>query len=313
VLANVARMAELFRQSAFVFLENDSRDATKFELRRWCEGKERARLISLDGLARASPVRTVRLATARNHLVSAARRDFKDFDYLFILDCDGINAPRIDLEAVRSALAFLQENEDRAAVFANQPGVYSDLWAFRHPELCPGDVWEEVLDYVTTHHAVDAEAFGQTFAKRVFSLPSASPPLEVCSAFGGLGIYKMASVIRNTRQYVGHKEKSLSSEAAKWIGKTGGEIGWQSCEHVPFNEGLRALGQRLYVLPYLLNDEGPITFPPSAWRTMLFDLRLVPAPGFERKLGADWGKVGRNEDCPCGSGKRYKHCHGAAA
>jgi preprotein translocase subunit SecA len=25
---------------------------------------------------------------------------------------------------------------------------------------------------------------------------------------------------------------------------------------------------------------------------------------------ASWGKVGRNEDCPCGSGKKYKHCHG---
>ena len=23
-----------------------------------------------------------------------------------------------------------------------------------------------------------------------------------------------------------------------------------------------------------------------------------------------WGKVGRNEACPCGSGKKYKHCHG---
>jgi preprotein translocase subunit SecA len=23
-----------------------------------------------------------------------------------------------------------------------------------------------------------------------------------------------------------------------------------------------------------------------------------------------WGKVGRNENCPCGSGKKYKHCHG---
>jgi preprotein translocase subunit SecA len=22
-------------------------------------------------------------------------------------------------------------------------------------------------------------------------------------------------------------------------------------------------------------------------------------------------KVGRNEKCPCGSGKKYKHCHGA--
>ena len=26
---------------------------------------------------------------------------------------------------------------------------------------------------------------------------------------------------------------------------------------------------------------------------------------------ASWGKVGRNEACPCGSGKKYKHCHGA--
>jgi len=26
-----------------------------------------------------------------------------------------------------------------------------------------------------------------------------------------------------------------------------------------------------------------------------------------------WGKVGRNEACPCGSGKKYKHCHGAFA
>jgi len=25
---------------------------------------------------------------------------------------------------------------------------------------------------------------------------------------------------------------------------------------------------------------------------------------------ASWGKVGRNEQCPCGSGKKYKHCHG---
>jgi preprotein translocase subunit SecA len=28
---------------------------------------------------------------------------------------------------------------------------------------------------------------------------------------------------------------------------------------------------------------------------------------------ATWGKVGRNEACPCGSGKKYKHCHGQFA
>jgi len=39
---------------------------------------------------------------------------------------------------------------------------------------------------------------------------------------------------------------------------------------------------------------------------------LVPANGVERdpQNPASWGKVGRNEECPCGSGKRYKHCHG---
>jgi len=41
---------------------------------------------------------------------------------------------------------------------------------------------------------------------------------------------------------------------------------------------------------------------------------LVPADanGAERdpQNPSSWGKVGRNEDCPCGSGKKYKHCHG---
>ncbi|MEE8275819.1 MAG: SEC-C metal-binding domain-containing protein, partial [Alphaproteobacteria bacterium] len=26
-----------------------------------------------------------------------------------------------------------------------------------------------------------------------------------------------------------------------------------------------------------------------------------------------WGKVPRNVPCPCGSGKKYKHCHGRLA
>lgn len=27
----------------------------------------------------------------------------------------------------------------------------------------------------------------------------------------------------------------------------------------------------------------------------------------------NWGKVSRNAPCPCGSGRKYKHCHGRAA
>jgi preprotein translocase subunit SecA len=32
------------------------------------------------------------------------------------------------------------------------------------------------------------------------------------------------------------------------------------------------------------------------------------APGAQ----ADWTNVGRNDPCPCGSGKKFKKCHGAS-
>ncbi|MBG1233350.1 preprotein translocase subunit SecA [Aestuariivirga litoralis] len=35
------------------------------------------------------------------------------------------------------------------------------------------------------------------------------------------------------------------------------------------------------------------------------------AAKFNPKKPETWGKVARNDDCPCGSGKKYKHCHGA--
>ena len=35
-----------------------------------------------------------------------------------------------------------------------------------------------------------------------------------------------------------------------------------------------------------------------------------PASSRNPKDPTTWGKVGRNEACPCGSGKKYKHCHG---
>jgi preprotein translocase subunit SecA len=38
--------------------------------------------------------------------------------------------------------------------------------------------------------------------------------------------------------------------------------------------------------------------------------RNTPAAERNPNDPASWGKVGRNEVCPCGSGKKFKHCHG---
>jgi preprotein translocase subunit SecA len=36
-----------------------------------------------------------------------------------------------------------------------------------------------------------------------------------------------------------------------------------------------------------------------------------PSQGSNPADPSTWGKVARNAPCPCGSGKKYKHCHGA--
>ncbi|HEY1952639.1 MAG TPA: SEC-C metal-binding domain-containing protein, partial [Gemmatimonadaceae bacterium] len=39
---------------------------------------------------------------------------------------------------------------------------------------------------------------------------------------------------------------------------------------------------------------------------------VAGVPGVAGANGqADWSNVGRNDPCPCGSGKKFKKCHGA--
>jgi hypothetical protein len=299
VLRNIERIASLFDEAAFIFVENDSQDATKQILRSWCSERNNSRLISLDGLGSVQPVRTLRLARARREYIAALKADFSDYSYLIVLDFDDVNASPIDAQSVQRAVAFLESDALHAGVFANQDGVYYDLWALRHPEKCPRDVWEEVFDCAASLRLSDEEAFNRTFSRRVFSLPSNAQPLEVDSAFGGFGIYKVGSVLRNRSDFIGFKKKQVSTANGNI------EVGWQVCEHVSFNHGFRERHERLFVLPYLVNaNTGNMSFAPSFFRGLSFGVSAMTHHG---------PSVGQREPCPCGSGKKYKHCHGASA
>ena len=37
---------------------------------------------------------------------------------------------------------------------------------------------------------------------------------------------------------------------------------------------------------------------------------LVDKELIKKQNPASWGKIGRNAPCPCGSGSKFKHCHG---
>jgi hypothetical protein len=89
----------------------------------------------------------------------------------------------------------------------------------------------------------------------------------------------------------------------------------------PFDARLKLIAQQLYRYRHMyeldprliqlasdpVDESNPATVAPGAGP-------VVPA---SRQRNAEdapsWAKVGRNEPCPCGSGKKYKQCHGALA
>jgi len=58
-------------------------------------------------------------------------------------------------------------------------------------------------------------------------------------------------------------------------------------------------------------DEHGNELPPGT----VLSAAISPSPdqpeGFNAEDPLTWGPVGRNQACPCGSGKKFKHCHGA--
>jgi preprotein translocase subunit SecA len=53
--------------------------------------------------------------------------------------------------------------------------------------------------------------------------------------------------------------------------------------------------------------------PDTGENEMARDAPPLAPDGFNREDPRTWGKVSRNAPCPCGSGKKYKYCHGAEA
>ena len=269
VLRNIERLSTLFSDCGFVFVENDSSDGTRQILEQWGAGRPRFQLFKLDGLVARIPQRTVRLEIARNACTAFIRimPDLAGYDYLIVMDCDEITERAIDLTRVARALDFLELQEVHAGVFANNIGLYYDMWALRQNPLCPSDVWEEVVDYALSHDVTDEVAFQETFGKRTFAFDPSRDPVEVDSAFNGFGIYKMRFVQKNPNPYLGYKTKAIVHNGQSGI------VRMQTCEHVHHNMGIRSAGGRLFIMPYLTLFESKAGKQPlhvNAWRSLVF-------------------------------------------
>jgi preprotein translocase subunit SecA len=71
---------------------------------------------------------------------------------------------------------------------------------------------------------------------------------------------------------------------------------------------------RQMVTRWLMTVEFQFEAPPQPPPRSAFEVHLDPVTGQNEMAGAlpeGWEQTGRNQPCPCGSGKKFKHCHGA--
>lgn len=266
VLANALKIAAQFDQATFFFVENNSTDQTLARLKEFSLAHPNVHVQSLGDLDAPMAPRTVRLAFVRNFILSkiAATPAMSACDELVLLDLDEVNSEPLDVNAIQNALAFLRERPQTAGVFANQPVGYWDIWALRHPQLMPVDCWHAVFDRVERLAETDQQAFEALLGPTLPRFQPSEPPIEVQSAFGGLGFYKMPVVLANPMPYVGSATRFF------FTGPTPGYRNLQTCEHVSFHLGLRAMGQQLFIYPALVNKHQALNVNPSFFRSIAF-------------------------------------------
>ena len=267
VIANITRLQELFEASEVLVLENDSTDATADQLRQWTRQSPGVHAFSLPGLQARLPQKTERLAHLRNGGLAwmRQRQRLHGQALLLVLDLDEVNAEPWDLHIVRRVLSWFAAQPQAAAVFANQQPLYYDLWALRHPSLCPDDLWEQQLElHLQQPQRSDAELLEAVLANRRLRFLPEAAPIPVESAFGGLGFYSGAWLQRLP-------QAAYAGSRCRWISSPQGPrlIRWHCAEHVAFHAHLRQAGAELWIHPALINGTVPeLRLNPGAWRQM---------------------------------------------
>ena len=272
VANNIEAFRPLCSESRVLLLENDSNDNTAELIRAYGRSHSGVHAIGFPGLNARMPIKTVRLAHLRNTALEWLRCQggWGSIDWLVVLDLDEVNATPWDLTQLAQCLAWWQTQPQAAGLFANQRGPYYDLWALRHHERCPDDVWAAMLErHGRQPELSDTELLEQVYQPRQFSLDLNAAPLEVESAFGGLAVYQSEWLARAQPRYGGDR-------ALAWDGPSGRRwLRWQCCEHVAFHRQLRNSGGRLWIHPGLINWDTQAAVQngmrpnPSGWRHLV--------------------------------------------
>lgn len=230
VLANLERFSACYEAASFMFVVSDTIDGSRSILDQWLGRGRRGKVIDLGALQARLPMRTERIAHARNVGLDEIERSWPAHDHLIVVDLDDVLAAPVAVENFAHCAAWLDAEPQRAGVFANAAPRYYDIWALRHELWCPEDCWQPIWER-PAFESFESAKLREVFARQI-NIPPWLAPVPVRSAFGGLAIYRMtfASMQRYSGSDAQRRERS---------------------EHVAFNEAIGQAGGELHIFPAL--------------------------------------------------------------
>lgn len=229
IFNNINLISSLFSDVKCIFVESDSSDNSLELLNRFKGNSENVEIISLGNLEPTMPLRTQRIATARNVYLERTESLKDVYDTLLVLDTDEVNAEQIEIESILSNFRYA----DWDMICANQGHLYYDLWALRHPDWMPFDCWERIQNRPSF---MSPQAAKEIFlGSRFIHIDQNHPPIKVESAFGGSAFIRINSI--------------------KGVRHHGIQNGMQICEWVPFCKGLNEGNGNIFINPRFINQK----------------------------------------------------------
>lgn len=208
IFNNIERIGSLFKSYSCVFVESDSTDNSLQILKDYAQKNSNVYVLPLGNLLPRIPLRTIRIATARNAgLEFCENQGFLNTHDFYIQMCvDDVNAQEIDLEGILACFKYDLTTWD--GMTANQNRYY-DLWTLRCKKWLEYDCYFE-LNHRPTYMSYD-DAVNIFIGSRFIYIPKNYGLIEVDSAHGGLSIYK-SSIAKGCR-YSGFNQETNCEES----------------------------------------------------------------------------------------------------
>ena len=177
IFENIEQIGSLFEEYVVIMYYDISQDNTLLLLKNY--QRKNPKLTFFVNNKPLSKYRTHNISNARNYCLNTARLKYPTFEYFIMMDCDDVNAKKINLDVMKKALF----REDWDALSFNTSPRYYDIWGLSIYPYC-----------FSYNHFENNNKYYEKIQKYVETKLKALPLgklLPCISAFNGFSIYRM--------------------------------------------------------------------------------------------------------------------------